>query len=292
MATASESIVHIAETKRYLQLGTTTEYDRFLVELISMATDKMETFCQRTFIETTHRKWLDGTGTGTIFVPDSPVTSLTRLGWDRKKAMSVDSATTTDIRASVEVQDTGVVLKRWDSVGASTTTTLAFADYLTSTLMAAAIDGTTGWDATSDATTLCDDFMRQGGQDAKGSTAQINYIDDTSAQFSMDESTGRVTLLASSDAAEWFPYDSNAMSFPSGSGNIYVEYTAGYTLATMPAAIKQVCIELVAASYHAGRHDPTVASESLDAYSYSTRNAMELRDDHKAKMWQYRRSPQ
>jgi hypothetical protein len=292
MAISETALVHLAETKRYLQLGSTTDYDRFIVDLIEMATNKIEVFCQRTFVETSHRKWLDGTGTGTIFVPDSPVTSLMRLGWNRKKAMTVDSATTTDIRATVEVQDNGVVLKRWDSVGASTTTTLAFADYLTSTLMAAAIDGTAGWDATSSATTLCDDFMRQGGQDAKDSSAQINYIDDTSAQFSVDESTGRVTMLASSDAGEWFPYDLNGMSFPSGSGNIYVEYTAGYPQATMPAAIKQVCFELIAASYHAGRHDPTVASESLDAYSYSTRNAMELRDDHKAKMWQYRRAAQ
>lgn len=290
MAVSTTAIVTLSETKRYLQLGNTTEFDRFLVDIINMATAKMQTFCQRTFVETSHRKWLNGTGNDTMFLPDSPVTSLTRLGWDRKKAITVDADTSSDIRATVEVQDDGVVLKRWDSAGAATTTTLTFAANLTSSAMATAIDDTTGWSATSNATTLSDDFVRQGGQDAKDSSAQINYIDDTSAEFRLDESSGKVTMFASTDAGDWFPHDLSTLSFPEGKGNVYVEYTAGYTQAAMPADIKQVCMELVAAAYHAGRHDPTVASESLDAYSYSTRNALELRDDHIAKMQPYRRA--
>lgn len=290
MAISSTAIVSLAETKRYLQLGNTTDYDRFLVDLIDMATSKLEVFCQRTFIETSHRKWLDGTGNDTLFLPDSPVTSLTRLGWDRKKAITVDATTTSDIRASVEVQNDAVVLKRWDSSGTATTTTLTFAANLTSSAMATAIGNTSGWSATSDATTLSDDFMRQGGQDAKDSSAQINYINDTSAEYRVDESTGKVSMFASTDAGDWFPHDLSTLSFPSGNGNVYVEYTAGYELSSMPAAVKQVCIELVSAAFHAGRHDPTVASESLDAYSYSTRNAMELREDHTAKMQPYRRA--
>ena len=290
MAVSSTAILTLSEAKRYLQLGNTTEFDRFIVDLIDMATDKMETHCQRTFIQTSHRKWLDGTGNDTIFLPDSPVTSLTRLGWERKKAITVDASTSSDIRASCEVQNDCVTLKRWDSAGVATTVTLAFGDYLTSGLMATAIDGTTGWSATSNATTLSDDFIRQGGQDAKDSSAQINYIDDTSAEYRLDESSGEVSMFAPTDAGDWSPTNSDVMSFPQGVGNIYVEYMAGYSQSAIPAAIKQVCVDLVAAAYHAGRHDPTVASESLDAYSYSTRNAMELRDDHAAKMQPYRRA--
>jgi len=290
MAISTTAILTLSETKRYLQLGSTTEYDRFLVDLIDIATSKMETFCQRTFVETSHRKWLDGTGVDVMFLPDTPVTSLTRLGWERKKAITVDASTSSDIRATVEVQDNAVVLKRWDSAGSAATTTLAFADYLTSALMATAIDGTTGWSATSNATTLSDDFMRQGGQDAKDSSAQINFIDDTSAEFRLDEASGKVAMFASTDIGDWYPYNFDSLTFPEGNGNIYVEYTAGYTLAAMPAAVKQVCMELVAAAFSAGRHDPTVASESLDAYSYSTRNATELRDDHERKMQPYRRA--
>ena len=88
MAISTTAILTLSETKRYLQLGPTTEYDRFLVDLIDIATSKMETFCQRTFVETSHRKWLDGTGVDVMFLPDTPVTSLTRLGWERKNAFN------------------------------------------------------------------------------------------------------------------------------------------------------------------------------------------------------------
>jgi hypothetical protein len=97
-------------------------------------------------------------------------------------------------------------------------------------------------------------------------------------------------LISSQSEYQWFPFDPNAVSFPRGSHNIFVDYTAGYAQTSVPEALQEISWELVSTAYHGGKHDPTVASESLDGYSYSTRNSMELRDDQMRRMYQYRRN--
>ena len=272
MATSSTSITSLQALKRYLRL-TTSDDDRLLIELLDAATNRIEEFCQRTFVSATYKQFISGSGSGTLSLPNFPITSIRRLGWERKNALSVDASTSTDLRATVEVQNNQIVLKRWDSVGAETETSIAFADYLTTALMAAQITATTGWTATADETVMCDELMRQGGQD-----------------YRVDEDSGRINLLSAQSESQWFPFDPNAISFPRGSHNIFVDYTAGYAQASVPMALQEICFELVSSAFSGGKHDPTVASESLDGYSYSTRNAVELRDDQMRRMYQYRRN--
>ena len=269
---------------------TTSDDDRLLTELLDAATNRIEEFCQRTFVSATYKQFISGSGEGTLSLPNFPVTAIRRLGWERKNAISVDASTATDLRATVEVQDNQIVLKRWDSVGAETETSIAFADYLTTALMATQITTITGWTATSDETVMCDELMRQGGQDALSASAQLYYLKATDADYRVDEDTGRVDLISAQSESQWYPFDPNAISFPRGSHNIFVDYTAGYAQASVPLALQEIAWELVATAYHGGKHDPTVASESLDGYSYSTRNAMELRDDQMRRMYQYRRN--
>ena len=270
---------------------TTSDDDRLLTELLDGATSRIEQFCQRTFITKTYKQFISGSGTGTLSLPNYPVTAIRRLAWNRQNALSVTASTATDLRATVEVQDDKIVLKRWDSVGAETETNIAFADYLTTALMATQITATTGWTATADATVLCDELLRQGGQDALTNAGQLYYLKSTDADYRVDEDTGRIDLLSAQFESQWSPFDPNALSFPRGSHNIFVDYTAGYAQnADVPMALQEIAFELVSSSYHGGKHDPTVASESLDGYSYSTRNAMELRDDQMRRMYQYRRN--
>tara|TARA_R110000824_G_scaffold13220_1_gene57523 strand:+ start:9366 stop:10235 length:870 start_codon:yes stop_codon:yes gene_type:complete len=287
MATSSTSITSLQALKRYLRL-TTSDDDRLLTELLDAATNRIEEFCQRTFVSATYKQFISGSGEGTLSLPNFPVTAIRRLGWERKNAISVDASTSTDLRATVEVQNDQIVLKRWDSVGAETETSIAFADYLTTALMATQITTITGWTATADATVLCDELMRQGGQDALSSSAQLYYLKSTDADYRVDEDSGRVDLISAQSETGWYPFEPNA--FPRGSHNIFVDYTAGYAQASVPMALQEICFEIVSSAYHGGKHDPTVASESLDGYSYSTRNALELRDDQMRRMYQYRRN--
>ena len=173
MAITTTALVGLDETKRFLQLGNTNEYDKFLIDLIDIATSKIEHYCQRTFVSTAHRVWIDGSGTSVLMLPDTPVTSLTRVAWNKQSAITVDASTASDIRATVEVQDDGIVLKRWDSAGDSATSTVAFSDQKTCALMATAITALTGWTATSSVTALSEDLIRQGGQDAKSGSANL-----------------------------------------------------------------------------------------------------------------------
>ena len=291
MTTSSTSITSLQAVKRYLRL-TTSDDDRLLTELLDSATNRIEEFCQRTFITKTYKQFISGSGTGNLSLPNFPVTAVRRLAWDRQNALSVTATTATDLRATVEVQDTQIVLKRWDSVGAETETSIAFADYLTTALMATQITTVSGWSATADATTvLCDELMRQGGQDALTTAGQLYYLKTTDADFRVDEDTGRIDLLTAQSNSQWYPFDPDAIIFSRGSHNIFVDYTAGYTQnSNVPMALQEVAWELTATSFNGGKHDMTVASESLDGYSYSTRSAVELRDDQMERMYPYRRN--
>jgi len=290
MANSSTAITSLQAVKRYLRL-TTSDDDRLLSELIDVATDKIEHFCQRSFVTTNHKQFIDGSGTGTLSIPNYPVTRITRIGWDRENAISVTATTASDLRATVEVQDNQIVLKRWDSTGTETETSLAFATYKTTATMATQITATTGFSATADATVLCDELMRQGGQDALANSAQLYYMKATDADYRVDEVTGEISLLSAQSETQWYPFDPNALVFPRGNKNIFVDYTAGYEQFTgIPQALQEVAWQLVANAYHSGKHDPAVASESLDGYSYSTRGAIELRDDHMRIMYPYRRN--
>ena len=289
MATSTTAITSLQALKRYLRL-TTTDDDRMLVELLDAATSRIETFCQRTFVTASYKQFIDGSGPAQIMLPNFPVTAVRRLGWSRKNAISVTASTATDLRATVEVQNDAIVLKRWDSAGAEVETTIAFADYLTTALMATQIGTITGWTATADATILCDEMMRQGGQDALSQSAQLYYIDATDADYRVDEASGRIDMISGQSETQWYPFDPDAITFPRGAGNIFVDYDGGYAQASVPPALQEIAWELVSATYHGGQHDPSIASESLDGYSYSTRNAMELRDDQMRRMDIWRRA--
>ena len=155
MATSSTSITSLQAVKRYLRL-TTSDDDRLLIELLDAATSRIEEFCQRTFVSASYKQFISGSGTGTLSLPNFPVTAIRRLAWNRENALTVDASTSTDLRATVEVQNDKIVLKRWDSVGAETETSIAFADYLTTALMATQITTISGWTATASTTILCD----------------------------------------------------------------------------------------------------------------------------------------
>lgn len=290
MTTSSTSITSLQAVKRYLRL-TTTDDDRLLTELLDSATNRIEQFCQRTFIIKTYKQFISGSGTSTLSLPNYPMTAIRRLAWSRENAISVTASTASDLRATVEVQDDQIVLKRWDSSGTEVETSLTFASYPTTSLMATQITATTGFTATANATVLCDELMRQGGQDALTSSGQLYYLDSTDADYRVDEDTGRIDLLSSQSESQWFPFDPNAVSFPRGSHNVFVDYTAGYTQnVDVPMALQEIAWELTSTAYNGGKHDPTVASESLDGYSYSTRSAVELRDDQMERMYPYRRN--
>jgi hypothetical protein len=287
MAISTTAITDLPSLKRYLRITNTSD-DRLLVELLDAATSRIQEFTQRTFVSDDFIEFQDGSGSSSLYLDNYPVTAVRRIGWNRKNALLVTANVVSDLRDTVEVQDDKITLKRWSSVGTEVVQELTFANNKTTTLMATAITLLTGWEATADETVMCDELMRQGGTGAK-SGAQFYYLDSTDADYRVDEKTGRIDLIGAPSETAWYPYSQNAMAFPRGSRNVYVDYTAGYTQATVPNALQEIAWELVAAAYHGGQHDPTIASESLDGYSYSTRNAMELRDDQMRRMDIWRR---
>lgn len=289
MAVAATDLVDLPEVRRYLRI-TDTSRDRLLTQLVAAATNRIEQFCNRTLVEADHREFYDGDGSDALLLNNFPVTGVARMGWSRVEGITVTAAISTDLRVTVEAQDNQVSLRRWNSSGSLSESKLTYASNATTTAMASAIDGTIGFDATKVNDGLSEDFARQAATDCIDGTGRLYMIENTTADFRVEENRGVITLIASTDLTA-FPQDPSRVVFPIGRGNVMVVYTAGYTQAAMPADLKQICIEVVAQALRSGEHDPTVGSEAIDGYSYSNIGKIQLDQEMRQRLAPWRRKP-
>jgi hypothetical protein len=65
--------------------------------------------------------------------------------------------------------------------------------------------------------------------------------------------------------------------FTEGHQNLIVDFNAGYT--TIPAALEQLCLELVKLKYDQSKIDRNVSQERLGDYSYSAADIRKVSDD-------------
>lgn len=82
-------------------------------------------------------------------------------------------------------------------------------------------------------------------------------------------------------------YYSGGFVWPRGNQNVLVTYTAGY--GTIPADLKQIQFEMVDAIRAGAGRDPSLASESIESYSYSLQSAADKWVNWTSRMSAYRR---
>lgn len=253
---ASQSVYGQAATKR-MQYANTTQVE----ELINASSQAIENYLHTIVVaQTDLREWVDGRGDTDLLLGNIPVTAVKRVAYGTREAFYVKSTTTTDLRATVEVQDDKMILSRVDSTGTETASSLAFSSNATASALVTAINLLSGWSATLTSNFPSVDLHRRAGMDALLVNVSVTYPETSAMVRHVDEYAGLVKL---DDGWDGFTcYGSrNAL----GRYKYLVQYNAGYS--TVPSDIKEACCQLVNEWYMARGRDGSVQSESLGDFS-------------------------
>ena len=266
MALADNALTTVANVKTYMGISTSTD-DTLIETLINNVSDQIERWCDRTFVATTYTEFLDARGTRTIAVENPPIISVDVVAFGARNTLSVSSADTTDLLATIAIEDDQARLHRIASNGTTTTTTLTFSSYPTSSSLATAIDGTAGFDATVEHATPSFMLHRMGGRDVVQTTAYLTSADDAESEYRIDYDRGLIHLRTDS-----FPRFSDHRldhHFPNSFQSVLVRYSAGYS--TIPNALVQAAFELVSDAFRGRDRDRNIQQESVGDYTYQVR---------------------
>ena len=199
------------------------EEDEVVLTIRDAVEDAVSSYCRRNFISTSYKKKYDGTGTPKLLLDDYPVTALTRLSLNYIDVINIKN-TSSAYHASVGVNSTGIILTQ----ESTNNSTVLFVTYTTLTAVVTAINLISGWSAqlaSSSYGSYPSSILREkfGIYCGQNTWALLSIPDQGEYNFEVDSGSGIVTLQ---------------YNFPVGTKNIYVEYIAGYTSATMPEDLK------------------------------------------------------
>ena len=240
MAVDTYALTTLAKLQGYL--GITGSTDEVVLEgCIDRASARIETFIDRKILTRSYVDWVFPER-NVVRLRNWPATAVRRVAYGSTIALTVNATTTTDVRATVAVTESSIVLKRWDSDGTATTSTLAFTTYPTTNGMATAISALTGWSATASDNLLSAELYPVSGADALSNAVYLDVPDivDSPAWVDMDTGLIRVSVDAMVDAV-------------GGNRPVLVDYDAGYS--TVPYDVEQACLEVAATMYRQRRYD-------------------------------------
>lgn len=277
MAVGTYALTTLAGLKAHLGITVST-YDTILEGYIDHATAKIERWIGRQIKVRNYFEWYGGNDVRSVKVKQYPINNVVGVYTGLAAALTIASTTASDVRLTISINTDplgtvangvlapGVTLTRTTTAGTTTTDTLTFATYPTTTLLAAAINGITGYSATVTTDMRCAQLHPRAGGDIKMATVVLTGV-NVSSEFVYDSYLGIVTIRQ--DA---FPtMTSHNARFPSGLQSTLIEYSAGYT--AVPDDIHQACLVIAATMYLSRKSDTSLQSESLGDYSYSMASA-------------------
>lgn len=291
-AVASTDLVSIAAQSvlgKANELTLDYQANSLLDDIINRASHIIETMFGRNILSRDYREWHNSEEGSPLILNHRPVTAVKRLASGRTDGLTVRGTTTTDLRATVEVQDSQIILSRFDSSGTETPTALAFATYATTSALVTQINLTTGWSATLLSNALSLDLFRAGGQDALGRDVRLSYPSTSDDEYRVDEEKGLVYFTVPSSAdwalggAVYVPrsgYHVGQLVCPAQS--ILVQYTAGY--ATTPYGLEEYTLQVAKMILEGREHDSTLQSESLGDYSKTLAKHADVINDIRARV--------
>jgi len=242
--------------------------DPALNRIIPAVSDLVQNQCQRTFALTEYRKWFDGSGSPQQFIPDWPITRIYEVSTGTEAAIKL--MYTGGTRATGTYDGTTLYLWQTSTEGASTDTAITVSSFATMTLLAAEIEGNTGWTADvqsgegTQPTSMLKPFGAAWCFDPTSCT--MNRADDTSSTARIVEGTHRIIELASGG------------TFPRGHSNVFAWYKAGYTLPTeiggldagnVPDGLEMIVNQSIQDTLDLSKHDGTLKSEKIGNYQYT-----------------------
>lgn len=303
-----EVVASLANAKDLVTLATvyqllpslTTTSDTLLSTLITAASVGIAKYCRRDFYSKSYDELYDGNGARKLMLRAYPIQSVTSVRYRPVTVLNViNSATTTNQQARIQVTSTGVTLTRVAS-GVTTTNSLTFASYPTLTGLANAITAlgnswtgqvvgsTTGdyglWPSADlwVAPSFGDGTTSQGNLTTRGQNAELKLHTYELAGYQFDPRGWLLRAIPYTDPELLHPED---LVWPPGINNFRVQYTAGYT--TIPEAVQLACAQWVAELYYQTQRDPELLNASsapaggtATSYSYVPPDGPPVRVKH------------
>ena len=222
------SIVSSANITAYLGVSTYTADLQAIHEGIEQL---VKNICQKTFESASYFELYDGVGAYTrLHLNYTPVTAVARVSTDLDAVIKIKNTLTDSSTASVVVDSANVTLTVAGGTG-NATNTLAIATYTTLTLLVGAINAlsASGWVAE----------LYNSSYSAKKTSLLIPQQQDLTSWVSAEDYD---YLYMGEPISFKFVSRYNAIeaSFPYGSQNIAVSYTAGSTPADIGLAVRQM----------------------------------------------------
>ena len=277
MAVGTYALTTLAGLKAHLGITVST-YDTILEQYIDHATAKIERWIGRQIKVRNYSEWYGGNDVRSVRVKQYPINNVVGVYTGLAAALTIASTVSSDVRLTISINTdplgtvaNGVlapcaVLTRTTSAGTTTTDTLLFSTYPTTTSLVAAINAITGYSASVSTAMRCAQLHPRAGGDVKMATVVLTGV-DVSSEFVYDSYLGIVTIRQ--DA---FPtMASHNARYPSALQSTLIEYSAGYT--TVPDDIHQACLVIAGTMYLSRKSDTSLQSESLGDYSYSMASA-------------------
>ena len=276
MAVGTYALTTLAGLKAHLGITVPT-YDTILEQYIDHASAKIERWIGRQIKLRNYFEWYGGNDVRSVRVKQYPINNVVGVYTGLAAGMTIASTVSSDVRLTVSINTdplgtvaNGVlapcaVLTRTTTAGTTTTDTLLFSTYPTTTSLVAAINAITGYSATVTTAMRCAQLHPRAGGDVKQSAVVLTGV-NVSSEFVYDSYLGIVTIRQ--DA---FPMASHNARYPSALQSTLIEYSAGYT--TVPDDIHQACLVIAGTMYLSRKSDTSLQSESLGDYSYSMASA-------------------
>ena len=276
MAVGQYALTTLAGLKAHLGITVST-YDTILEQYIDHASAKIERWIGRQIKLRNYSEWYGGNDVRSVRVKQYPINNVVGVYTGLAAGMTITSTVSSDVRLTVSINTDPLgtvangalapcaVLTRTTTAGTTTIDTLTFTAYPTTTLLAAAINGITGYSASVSTAMRCAQLHPRAGGDIKMASVMLTGV-DVSSEFVYDSYLGIVTIRQ--DA---FPMASHNARYPSALQSTLIEYSAGYT--TVPDDIHQACLVIAGTMYLSRKSDTSLQSESLGDYSYSMASA-------------------
>lgn len=251
--------------------------DRYLIEqLINRASDLINRYCDRILKSTTYtREIYYGSGHNKLLLEQYPATRVTRLSVGRTNSFSILNTSLDANFCTVEITATTIRLIVDGGVNADDTALTLSAYATIDALIAAIVALGKGWSCTTLATDT-------GTRDASELLIRpAMFVDNAKQAYceTVDDDITDYRLLKPIEAR-----NEGILQKPGvfmSNTEYFVNYVAGYT--TIPYALEQACIELVAYKYGQSKRagDEGIKSESFGEgadYKYEKFNLADLKN--------------
>lgn len=268
--------------RAYANLSGVSGVDGTIASFITAASGAVEKYCRRHFYVKSYDELYNGGGDRRLLLREYPVQSVQSVRYRPVTVLKIiNSATTQNQQARVQVTSTGVQLTRVASGVLTTETLLTFATYPTLTAMATQINTLgNGWSAqyvgdqgqaggqgdyglwpSADLyipTSYSDGLTSQGNLTARGTQAELKMHTYELSGYQFDPRGWLLRAIPYTDPELLHPED---LVWPTGINNFRIQYTAGYS--TVPEAVQEACAEWVSYLYYLTLRDPALRTQAV-----------------------------